>query len=46
LDEGNNFSLNICFKNELIACFSMNDVEMQGIIDWKNKADKQRSETK
>jgi len=45
LNEANNFCLNIYFKKELIACFNMNDTEMQGIIDWKNKADKYRSET-
>ena len=44
LDEANNFSLNISFKEELIACFNMNKEEMNGIVKWKKKADKYKSE--
>jgi len=40
LDEGENFCLNIKFKDELIACFNMNKEEMNGIIEWKKLADK------
>ena len=43
LDEANNFCLNIYFKNELLASFNMSKEEMNGIVDWKKKADKYRT---
>lgn len=44
LDEEQNFCLNIRRENELVACFNMDDEEMNGIIEWKKKAEKYRLE--
>ena len=46
LDEADNFCLKIRFKDELIACFNMNKEEMNGIVEWKKKADDYKDDPK